>query len=133
MIQLYQGVDIVEIPKFKKISLSHTGFISDIFTDQERDYCLAGKDPYIHFAGRFAAKEASLKALGVGLSGIDHIFQEIEIVRGDSGKPALAFRGWAAKIINRRGIKQATVSISHSSHYAVATVILVGKQILNNS
>ncbi len=128
MIQIYQGVDIVEIPKFKKVSTSHKNFILDIFTEEERDYCLSGKDPYIHFAGRFAAKEASLKALGIGLSGIDHIFREIEIVRGDSGKPILSFKGWAEKIIKKRGIKQFTVSISHSSHYAVAMVLLVGNR-----
>lgn len=128
MTQIYQGVDIVEISKFKKVFLNNKNFISDIFTKQEKDYCLSKRDPYIHFAGRFAAKEASMKALGIGLSGsgIDHIFQEIEVVPNASGMPILSFSGWAAKISKKRRINQLTVSISHSSNYAVATVILVG-------
>lgn len=128
MTKIYQGVDIVEVPKFKKIFLKNKDFASDIFTKKEREYCLSRKDPYIHFAGRFAAKEASLKALGTGLSGsgIDHIFQEIEVVPNTSGNPILYFSGWAEKISKKRKINQFTVSISHSSNYAVATVILAG-------
>ncbi len=128
MTQIYQGVDIVEISKFKKVFLKNKNFVSDIFTKKERKYCLSMKDPSLHFAGRFAAKEAFLKALGRGVfgSGIDHIFQEIEVIQHVSGKPMLSINGWAAKISKKRRISQFTVSISHSSNYAVATVILAG-------
>ena len=128
MIRLYQGVDIVEISKFKGILLRHDAFLRDIFTDQERAYCESRKRPYIHFAGRFAAKESCLKALGTGFSGpgIDHIFKEIEVIPDASGKPRLSLSGWAEKISKRRKIDQWTVSISHSADYAVATVILLG-------
>lgn len=128
MIQIHQGVDIVEISKFKKVFLKNKDFISDIFTEQEKEYCLSRRDPYIHFAGRFAAKEASMKALGIGLygSGIDYIFKEIEVVPDTRGRPILSFSGWATKVSKKRRISQLTVSISHSSNYAVATVILVG-------
>ena len=83
MIQIHQGVDIVDIRKFKDITLRNEQFIPDIFTQREQEYCLSRKDPYVHFAGRFAAKEACMKALGWGLSltGIDNMFQEIEIVQ----------------------------------------------------
>ena len=127
--RIFQGVDIVEISKFKKVFLNNDSFVSDIFSGKEREYCLSKKDPYIHFAGRFAAKEASLKALGTGMSGagIDRMFKEIEIIPGASGKPMLSFSGWAKKISGKKGINQFTVSISHSENHAVATVILIGR------
>lgn len=128
MIQIYQGVDIIGLSKFKKVFLKNKNFTSDIFTKKEREYCLSRRDPYIHFAGRFAVKEAFLKALGRGVYGssIDHIFQEIEVIQHVSGKPMLSISGWAAKISKKRKINQFSVSISHSSNYAIATVILVG-------
>ena len=129
MMKIFQGVDIVEIPKLKEILFRNDDFISDIFTEKEKEYCQSKKDPYQHFAGRFAAKEASLKALGIGMSGtgIDHIFQEIETLPGASGKPNLSFSGWADKIRKKKRINQLTVSISHSADYAIATVILTGQ------
>jgi len=126
--KIYQGVDIVELTKFKEIFMKHTDFASDIFTENETDYCTSKKNPYVHFAGKFAAKEAGLKALGIGMSaaGIDNTLREIEVVNTASGKPELFFHGWAEKIRTKRKLNQATVSISHSGNYAVATVILIG-------
>lgn len=126
--KIYQGVDIVEVSKFRKVFHRHRDLVRDIFTEKEIGYCESKKDPYLHFAGRFAVKEAGLKALGVGMSGtgIDHAFREIETLPGASGKPRLSFSGWTKKISGKRGINQFTVSISHSSGYAVATVILTG-------
>ena len=128
MIRLYQGVDIVEISKLKGIILRNDDFIREIFTDQERVYCQSMKKPYVHFAGRFAAKESYLKAIGTGFSGIgiDHIFQEIEVIPGASGKPHLSVCGWAEKLLRKRNIHELSVSIAHSADYAVATVILLG-------
>ncbi len=127
MMQIYQGIDIVEVSKLKKVIFNNNNFISDIFTEKEKDYCLSRKDPYIHFAGRFAAKEASLKALGIGMSGIDHTFKEIEIIPNASGKPMLFLSGWVKKISKKKRINQFTVSISHSANYAIAAVILTGQ------
>ncbi len=128
MIQVHQGIDIVELSKFKKIFQKNRHMVSDIFTEKERRYCLSMKDPYIHFAGSFAAKEAFLKAIGRGISGpgVDHVFQEIEISRHRSGKPSISVKGWAARTSKKKRISQFTVSISHSSNYAVASVILLG-------
>lgn len=127
--RIFQGVDIVEVSRIKKTILNNADFISDIFSEKERKYCRSKKDPYIHYAGRFAVKEASLKALGIGMSGtgIDQTLQEIETVPGASGKPVLAFSGWAEKVSNKKKINQLTVSISHSGNYAIATVILTGR------
>ena len=128
MIQIRQGVDIVEISKFTEIVLRNSRFVEEIFTEQERGYCESRKDPYLHLAGRFAAKESYLKALGTGISGpgIDSIFHEIEVIPTASGKPEITVRGWAEKLAKKRKIRQCSVSISHTSLYAVATVILVG-------
>jgi holo-[acyl-carrier protein] synthase len=126
---IYQGVDIVDVSKLKKILLNSENFASDMYSEKEKEYCLSKRDPYIHFAGRFAAKEASLKALGIGMSGtgIDNTLKEIEVLPGSSGKPLLSFSGWMEKISRKKGITQFTVSISHSENYAVATVILTGR------
>ena len=128
MMQIYQGVDILQIGKFREIFTRNENLIPDIFTEKEREYCLSFNDPYSHFAGRFASKEACLKALGKGVSGfgIDHVFLEIEVISRASGRPQLLLSGWIERIAKRRGITQFTVSISHSSEYCVATVILVG-------
>ncbi len=128
MMQIYQGVDIVDVVKFSKVFNAHRDFVSDIFSGKERAYCMSKRDPSIHFAGRFAAKEAGLKALGIGFSGrgIDHTLKEIEVIAGPSGRPELSFSGWAKKISRKKRIDRLTVSISHSGNYAVATVILTG-------
>jgi holo-[acyl-carrier protein] synthase len=126
--RLYQGVDIVDISKIKRIMERNPSFAPDIFTDRERDYCWSFREPYARFAGRFAAKEACAKALGKGFLpfGIDHAFQEIEVLLNASGKPYLELYGWTAKVCHRRKADQQTVSISHASQYSVATVILLG-------
>jgi holo-[acyl-carrier protein] synthase len=126
--KIYQGVDIVEISKLKKVFTHNKDFAMDIFTENERDYCLSKKDPFPHFAARFAAKEAGLKALGIGMSGIgiDNTFKEIEIVRSPSGKPEIFIGGWSEKICRKKNIHQFTVSLSHSANYAIATIIMTG-------
>lgn len=130
MMKIYQGVDIVAVRKFQEVFVKNEGLVSDIFTEKETAYCTAKKEPFIHFAGRFAAKEAGLKALGIGMTGtgINHTLREIEVLNSASGRPELFFHGWAGKISAKRKISQATVSISHSGDYAVAAVILTGKE-----
>jgi holo-[acyl-carrier protein] synthase len=131
MIRIHQGIDIVEISKFKRVARRNRPFLSDIFTERERAYCQSSKDPLVHFAGRFAAKESYAKALGTGFSGpgVDHMFQEIEVVTAPSGKPEISVSGWVAKIAKKKKIDQCSVSISHSAHYAVASVILIGEKV----
>ena len=134
MMQIYQGVDIVEIARFRDAVLRNADFLTDIFTKGERDYCSSQKNADLHFAGRFAAKEACLKALGLGLSsaGMGHSLQEIEITRHPSGRPGLSLSGWAAAVSRRKGICQHTLSISHTSHTAVASVVMVADKKADN-
>ena len=67
MIHILQGIDIVPVSKIKRILLTRPELAGEIFTDGEREYCFSRPDPYVHLAGRFAAKEACLKALGTGI------------------------------------------------------------------
>ncbi|MCE5333008.1 MAG: holo-ACP synthase [Desulfobacteraceae bacterium] len=124
-IRILQGIDLVVVAKIRKMMADHPRFAEEVFTPGEREYCRSMADPSVHFAGRFAAKEACVKALGTGLAagGIDSAFVEIEVVRGTSGKPELLLSGWTAKLADRKKIYQNTVSISHSGDFAVASVI----------
>ena len=124
--QILQGVDLVELERFREVFSRHPSFAQDLYTDAERAYCHSRQNSAVHFAGRFAAKEAALKALGIGITtGIDRAFREVEVSRTGSGKPTLHFHGWVAKFSGRLRVRQTTVSISHSADYVVATVILV--------
>ncbi|MBA4373681.1 MAG: holo-[acyl-carrier-protein] synthase [Thermodesulfovibrio sp.] len=131
MIHIYQGVDIVGIPKLRKMLQKNSSFLDDAFTDKEREYCLAHKNHVQHLAGRLAAKEACMKALGTGLtpgSG-GKALQDIEILNHPSGRPELLLKGWVARLCRKNQIIQKTVSISHSGDYAVATVIMLGNMV----
>lgn len=129
---LYQGVDLVEVARVKKACERRDAFQADVFTEAERAYCLRCRNPYPHFAARFAAKEACLKAFGLGLAGPDGLggrgrLREIEVESAASGKPALRLRGSMARMSARKKIAQTTLSMSHTLELAVAQVILTGE------
>ena len=94
------------------------------FTEGERAYCERRRDPTERYAARFAAKEAVMKALGAGIG--DFEFRDVEVVRAESGEPALALRGKAASWAEQRGVVGWHVSLSHTHTTAVAVVIAVG-------
>ncbi len=129
MMRILHGVDIVPVSKIKSIILARPEFACEIFTDREREYCFSRPDPYVHLAGRFAAKEACLKALGTGLSdvGIDGALREVEVVPEKSGRPTLWLSGWTQKVGRRKKVYEHAVSISHSGDFAIASVILSAK------
>jgi len=94
-----------------------------VFTEKELAYCRARKNQFQHFAGRFAAKEAALKALGTGWQeGIR--WKDVEVVPDELGRPLLNFRRRAKEVLDSSGAKQSHVTITHASEYAVAAVIL---------
>lgn len=128
MMRIHQGVDIVSVSKLRDVCERHENFVSEVFTEAERDYCMSKKNPYRHLAGRFAAKEACMKALGTGLRGVDSMLGEIEVVNEPSGRPALRLRGFAGKLAARLAIRQLSVSISHAGDLAVSTVMLAGEK-----
>ena len=125
----YQGIDLVERNKFTAIFHRHAGLLEDVFTEEERRDCLTRKDSWKHFAGRFAAKEACLKAFELGLSGlgIDHVWGEIEIIAQGSGRWKLVTHDWVARLGRKKGISRGEIAISYSRSYAVAAALLVAE------
>jgi len=113
------GVDIIEIPRIKRV-LDRYGqrFLNRVFTPAEIAYC-RGRAP--NLAGRFAAKEAAMKALGTGVRGVS--WKDIEVIRADSGAPSLRLHGRAEKRAERLQMSEMSLSISHSREYAVAFVV----------
>jgi holo-[acyl-carrier protein] synthase len=128
MRRIYPGIDLVKIARLQQVMARHHAFLEDVFTDQERAYCLARAHPRRHLAGRFAVKEACLKALGLGLSttGLERVLREIELLPGTYGAPQLLLHGWAKRLSRKKHIIQSMVSISHSADFALAMVVLVG-------
>ncbi|MEM7229520.1 MAG: holo-ACP synthase [Planctomycetota bacterium] len=121
------GVDLVEIARITAMLDRHAErFAERCFTVAERAYADAGKRRRSErYAGRFAAKEAVLKALGTGWSsGI--AWTDVEVLRAPSGQPGVRLTGEAAAIAARRGIDHWLISLSHTDDLAMASVIGVG-------
>lgn len=118
------GLDLVEVARIEE-SLKRFGerFQKRMFTQVEREYCNALPHPALHFAARFAAKEAYLKALGTGLSNAIS-WQDVGIENLASGKPELRVGGRALELARERGITQMHVSLSHTHGQAAAVVVL---------
>lgn len=118
------GIDHVEVSKFKiDVEAGESDFLARVFTKPEVDYARSTDDYLQRLAGRFAAKEAALKALGTGWGdGVD--WKEIEITNTPSGQPIITLRGRAAELAAAAGAKRFLVSISHSPYLATAEVII---------
>jgi holo-[acyl-carrier protein] synthase len=99
-------------------------FTHRLFTDGELTYCMRRKEPAIHFAGRFAAKEAAMKALGTGHSqGV--LWRDIEVIR-HGGPPQLGLHGGAARRFAAMGGRSSLLTITHSDALALAQVVILG-------
>lgn len=117
------GVDIVEVGRINSALQNSDAMVQRVFTTDEIRYCSNRKNKYQHFAGRFAAKEAALKALGTGWQqGIR--WKDVEITSDERGKPEVNFYGKAKEFFDKSGARRATLSITHAQEYAVAVVIL---------
>lgn len=120
------GVDLARVERFRRLLTPEKLAVVDrIFTSGEKAYSLAKKDPAPYLAARFAAKEAFLKALGLGLrQGIG--WHQMEVTRNELGAPSLLLSGRASEIFNERGFSRLLLSYSHDGDYAFATVIVEG-------
>jgi holo-[acyl-carrier protein] synthase len=118
------GTDIVRSGRFRRfLEQNKTGVLERLFDGEELAYALAKADPAPHLAARFAAKEAFLKALGLGLRlGIS--WQEIGVRRDPLGRPFIVLSGRAAEEFQKRGHGAIHLSCSHDGDYAFATIIL---------
>jgi holo-[acyl-carrier protein] synthase len=116
------GTDIIEVQRIREAIERHGDrFLNRLFTEQEKKYCCRYKDATPHFAGRFAAKEAVLKAFGTGLHP-EITWKEIEIVNDPQGKPEVQLSTKLAQALSAACI---FLSISHCQEYATATAIVV--------
>ena len=122
------GIDIVEIDRFKKAKKKwKKSFLNKIFTKNEIEYSKKRRFQDQHFAVRFAAKEAVLKAFGENLSSI-HNWQDIEILNDKSGKPYIRFHRSAKKLKTKEKINDVVLSMSHCKGYAIANAILIRRK-----
>jgi holo-[acyl-carrier protein] synthase len=120
------GTDLARTGRFRRfLNEGKAALLERLFTAGERGYALAKADPAQHLAARFAAKEAGMKAFGLGWrDGL--AWHDFEVVRDPLGRPDLVLHGSAAELAEARGVTAVHLSYSHDGDYAVATVILEG-------
>ncbi|MDR0704644.1 MAG: holo-ACP synthase [Planctomycetaceae bacterium] len=121
------GTDIIECERIDRMVQRHgSHFVDRVFTKREIQYCTDRKSSDQHFAGRWAAKEAVLKALGTGwISGI--AWTDVEVVNESSGAPRIQLHGGAAKIAEEKQLSEIQISISHCKSHAIAFAAAVSK------
>lgn len=122
------GADLVKIPRMRRIvERWQDRFLRRVFTEGEIAYCQKRRDPIPHLAARFAAKEAGLKALGVGLRlGVN--WRELEVRRERGQAPVLVLSGRSRSIVEALGGRQLLLSLTHDGDYAFAQCVLVGEE-----
>ena len=121
------GIDIVDISRFERfVRENNEPLFNRVFTPGERAYCAAKRRSAQHYALRFAAKEAFLKALGTGLrDGLS--WRDMEVVNDTQGKPELILAGRAEEMFRNSRLSRIFLSLSHDGNYAIASVILEGE------
>lgn len=120
------GVDIAEVARVQGAIERHGEiFLRRIYTPGERRYCERFKNKFERYAGRFAAKEAAMKALGTGWSrGVRWV--DLEVLREQGGRPTIVLSGEAKAVANGLGVKRILLSITHTAAQALAQVIFEG-------
>ena len=118
------GIDVAEVARLEQAAARHgRRFLERIFTAREIAYCERHRNRFERYAARFAAKEAGMKALGVGWRGGVR-WQDLEVVNQRGGKPELRLSGVAARIAERQKVRNVSLSLTHTQAQAVAQVIL---------
>ena len=112
------GIDTVEVARFRTVAARTPGVLDRLFTDAERTYCERRRDPTERFAARFAAKEAVMKAMGVGVGAFK--WREAEVIRAPSGQPSVRLTGGAQALADRLGVEAWRLSLSHTATMAEA-------------
>lgn len=115
------GVDLVDITRFRTVLERSPTIRERLFTDGERAYADAATNPAPRYAVRFAAKEAVMKALGVGLGAVD--WHDIEVVRADSGAPSLRITGRARELARSAGVRDWKLTLTHTDDLAEAIAV----------
>ena len=118
------GIDIIEVARIREVLLRTPRFAERVFTQAERAYCdTRGAVAAQHYAARFAAKEAALKALQTGWRG-GISWQDVEVASKENGAPYLIFSGQVLEVFNNFRATATHLTISHTSEHAIAQVVL---------
>ena len=121
------GIDIIEVARIREVLLRTPRFRERVFTPAERAYCdNRGAVAAQHYAARFAAKEAALKALQTGWRG-GISWQDVEVASRESGAPYLILHGLVLELFKSAGATAAHLSLSHTTEHAIAQVVLEGE------
>jgi len=118
------GTDLVEVDRFRVALTRRTRLPERLFSDAEREYAARHRDPAPQLAARFAAKEAVMKALGVGIGAFS--MRDVEVTRNDDGAPSVALTGRAEELARERGVADWKLSLTHSRSMAMALAIALG-------
>jgi holo-[acyl-carrier protein] synthase len=115
------GTDLVDVDRFRAVLQRTPQLAERLFSDAELAYAAAAADPTERLAVRFAAKEAVMKALGVGLGAF--ALRDVEVARAGSGQPWLLLHGGAAALAEERGVSRWLLTLAHTGRVASATVV----------
>jgi holo-[acyl-carrier protein] synthase len=118
------GTDLVEVARFRLAMERRERLPERLFSDDEREYAFRQYDPAKNLAARFGAKEAVMKALGVGLW--KFAFRDVEVVRRKGGAPSIALYGRAASLAAERGVHAWHLSLTHTDTMAMAVAVAMG-------
>jgi holo-[acyl-carrier protein] synthase len=121
------GVDLVEVVRMERALARGERIQRRLFTPGEIAYCTRHTRPAVHFAARFAAKEAGLKALGTGLR-LGVSWRELEVRRERGGPPVLVLSGRTRELARARGAERMLLALSHDGDYAIAQAMLVDER-----
>lgn len=122
------GIDLVDCPRIKQMIKRHgIRFLDRVFTAGEQAYAESNKNKIEKLAGRFAAKEAVLKLMGTGWRG-KIAWTDIEIINDSSGQPRVTLDGEVKELAGKLGIKQISVSITHTANFAIASAVALTKK-----
>lgn len=118
------GTDLVDVERMREVLARRTGFVDRVFHPAEQIYADRQNDPTQRYAARFAAKEAVMKAMGVGLGAV--ALADIEVTKEPSGAPGIQLHGTAADLAERLGVASWQISLSHTRTAASAVVVALG-------
>lgn len=118
------GTDLVDIDRMRDVLARRKGFVDRVFHPAEQAYADRQNDPTQRYAARFAAKEAVMKAMGVGLGAV--AMADIEVTKEPSGAPGIRLHGTALALAERQGVTAWQISLSHTRTAASAVVVALG-------
>ena len=126
---LAHGIDLIDFPRIEEMIEKHgERFLNRVFTEAEQLYAKNNRNSIERLAGRFAGKEAVLKLIGTGWRG-KIAWTDIEIINDSAGKPEVNLSGEVAKIAEGLGVKQISISITHTANFAIASAVAISEKL----